>query len=49
MHFELKKNKREWEVTRTVKHDSNGMEFDVKFGFKFTLGMHLLKLRMSRY
>lgn len=38
---------REWEVTRTIKNESNGMEFEVKFGYSFSQGMHLLKLRLK--
>lgn len=40
---------REWEVTRRIKHESNGIEFDVRFGFKFSFFQYayLLKLQLK--
>lgn len=38
----------EWEVARTVKNDSNGTEFEIRFGYyHFLMPMHLLKLRLQ--
>lgn len=39
--------KKEWKVVRTIKHDSNGMEFEVVFGFSFYENMHLLRVRLK--
>jgi hypothetical protein len=40
--------KEEWHVARTVKHTASGMEFEVRFGFNFSLNMHQLNLRLRR-
>jgi hypothetical protein len=58
LHSELEKNggmvnnagvDKEWEVVRTVKHESNGTEFEIRFGFNFTRRAHMLRLRVMRY
>lgn len=50
MHSELMGDatrEREWQVSRIVKHDSNGMEFVARFGFDFSLRLHLLTLTLK--
>lgn len=36
-----------WEVARTVKHDSNEMEFEVRFGCNVSTTMHQIELRLK--
>lgn len=38
---------KEWEVKRTFKNESKGMEFEVRFGYCFSPNGHQLKLRLK--
>lgn len=38
---------RMWEVTRTIKHATNKMEFEVRFGFNFFLRAYQMRLHLK--